>query len=142
VNRNIRLVLAMEQILQRGNFDPSITKQISEQLKKIKWELNHPPNQTNDLIFPDGIVPIDCQFYVEHDEIQNRCQQTIQQKSGLLRIQSPHQMGKTSLLERLVVYAQNLNYRVLRIDLRQVERATMQDLERLLQWLCRQLCKQ
>jgi hypothetical protein len=56
VNRNIQLVLAMEQILQKGNFDPKITKQISEQLKKLKWELNHPPNQTNDLIFPDGTV--------------------------------------------------------------------------------------
>jgi hypothetical protein len=40
--------------------------------------------------------------------------------SGLLRIQAPAQMGKTSYLERLVAYAQDLNYRVVRIDLRQV----------------------
>jgi hypothetical protein len=142
VNRNIQLVLAMEKLLKRGNYDSQITKQIAEQLEKLKWDLNHPPTQINDLTFPDGIVPINCPFYVGHDEIQTRCQQTITQKSGLLRIQSPHQMGKTSLLERLVIYAQKSNYRVVRIDLRQVERATMQDLDRLLQWLCRQVCKQ
>jgi AAA-like domain/CHAT domain len=91
---------------------------------------------------PGGVVPIDSQLYVERGNIQVQGQQAISQPSGLLRIQAPAQMGKTSCLERLVAYAQGLNYRVVRIDLRQVDRPMLRDLDQLLQWLSRQICRQ
>jgi hypothetical protein len=91
---------------------------------------------------PGGVVPIDSLFYVERGDIQVQGQQAIAQPSGLLRIQAPAQMGKTSYLERLVAYAQDLNYRVVRIDLRQVDKPMLRDLDQLLQWLSRQICKQ
>jgi AAA-like domain len=99
------------------------------------------PNIAN-LQPPGGVVPIDSQLYVERGDIQTQCQQAISQPSGLLRIQAPAKMGKTSCLERLVAYAQGLNYRVVRIDLRLVDRSMLRDLDQLLQWLSRQICKQ
>jgi hypothetical protein len=76
------------------------------------------------LCSPGGVVPIDSQLYVERGNIQAQGQQAISQPSGLLRIQAAAQMGKTSYLERLVAYAQDLSYRVVRIDLRQVDKLT------------------
>jgi AAA-like domain len=91
---------------------------------------------------PGGVVPINSQLYVERGNIRAQGQQAISQPSGLLRIQAPAQMGKTSCLERLVAYAQGLNYRVVRIDLRQVDKPMLRDLDQLLQWLSRQICRQ
>jgi AAA-like domain len=96
----------------------------------------------DNLLPPGGVVPIDSQLYVERGNLQAQCQQAISQLSGLLRIQAPAEMGKTSCLERLVAYAQGLNYRVVRIDLRQIDKPMLQDLDQLLQWLSRQICKQ
>jgi AAA-like domain len=95
-----------------------------------------------DLHFPDGVVPLVSRFYIERGDLQAQCEQAISPPSGLLRIQAPAQMGKTSGLERLVAYAQGLNYRVVQIDLRLVDKTALQDLDQLLQWLCRQVCKQ
>jgi AAA-like domain len=144
VNRDIQLVLAMEQLLKTGNYDPSIQsimEQISDQLNNLKWELSHPPAQIDNLVFPNGIVPISCPFYVGHDEIQTQCQKAITQPSGLLRIQAPPQMGKTSLLKRLVANI-GLNYRIVSLDLQDVDSSSMKDFDQFLQWLCRQICNQ
>ncbi len=141
VNRDLSLVLAIEQLVQKYQNTLAI-QPIFQQLKSLKWELTHPPTPVADLRFPDSVVPIGSKFYVEHANLQAQCEQAISQTSGLLRIQAPAKMGKTSCLERLVAYAQGLNYRVVRIDLQLVDKTALKDLDQLLQWLCRQVCKQ
>ncbi len=141
VQRDLSLVVAIEQLVQKHQNNPAM-QQIAQQLKSLKWELNHPPTPIADLSFPSGVVRLGSRFYVAHAELQSKCEQAISQPSGLLRIQAPAQMGKTSCLERLVVYAEGLNYRVVRIDLQLVDRKVLQDLDQLLQWLCRQVCRQ
>jgi AAA-like domain len=101
-----------------------------------------PASSIANLRTPGGVVPIDSPLYVERGNIQAQGQQAISQPSGLLRIQAPAQMGKTSYLERLVTYAQGLSYRVVRIDLRRVDKPMLRDLDQLLQWLSRQICRQ
>ncbi len=96
----------------------------------------------NNLESPYKVVPIDSKFYIEPD-IYTHCQEEIQQPSGLLPIQAAHGMGKTSLLERLVQYAkEDLQYRVVRIDLGLADISIMQDLDLFLQWFCEQLCSE
>ncbi len=141
VNRDLNLVLAIEQLVQKHQSNLTM-QQISQQLNSLKWELTHPPAPVADLHFPDGVVPLGSRFYAEHADLQAQCEQAISQPSGLLRIQAPAKMGKTSCLERLVAYAQGLNYRVVRIDLQLVDKTALKDLDQLLQWLCRQVCKQ
>jgi AAA-like domain len=145
VNRDLSLVLAIEQLMQKYQNTPTIQpikQQIFSQLNSLKWELTHPPTPVADLHFPGGVVPLDSRFYVGLGDLQTQCEQAISQPSGLLRIQAPAQMGKTSCLERLVAYAKGLNYQVVRIDLQLVDKTALKDLDQLLQWLCRQVCKQ
>jgi AAA-like domain len=151
VNRDQQWVFAMEAFLQRESYDVNIrpiVNQVTKQLERLKWELDHPPSshafgqEKNILRYPDGAEPLGSIFYIEPEEVYNLCKQAIAQPSSLLRIQAPRQAGKTSLLERLVIYAKDLNYRVIRVDLRHVDREDSQNLERLLKWLCRQICRQ
>jgi hypothetical protein len=113
-------------------------------LKRLIDLYSIPPQTSKiaDLLSPGGVMPINSQLYVEQVNIQTQGQQAISQPSGLLRIQAPAQMGKTSYLERLVAYAEGLNYRVVRIDLRQVDKPMLRDLDQFLQWLSRKICKQ
>lgn len=102
-----------------------------------------PSNSLNDqeLEHPNGVVRLDSRFYIEPDCLQ-QCQQIIEQRSALLRVQAPYQMGKTSLLERLVQHAEGLNYRIARIDFRLVDQEATQNLGQFLQWFCQRICSE
>ena len=92
------------------------------------------------LEYPEGVMPLNSKFYMDLDNILEQCQQTIIHPSALLRIQAPRQMGKTSLLVRIVDYAEGLNYRIARVDLQCADLSILQNLDSLLQWLCQEVC--
>jgi AAA-like domain len=147
VNSDPLLVQAMKQRLQeqQSNYAPNIQPEIEKfltQLENLEWELTHPPTPIDNLEAPYGVIPTNSIFYIEPDNIKSRCQQEITQPSGLLKIKAAPQMGKTSLLERLVVQGQGLNYRIIRIDLQDLEDSMIKDLDQFFQWLCRQISKQ
>jgi hypothetical protein len=105
--------------------------------------LNIPSNSISEemgLEFPEGVMPLNSRFYMEPFAALQQCQEAIIYPNALLRIQAPRQMGKTSLLERIVNYAEGLNYRIARIDLREADLATLKDLDLLLQWFCQEVC--
>jgi AAA-like domain len=93
-----------------------------------------------ELELPEGVIPLNYRFYMEPIAALKQCYEAIIRPNALLRIQAPRQMGKTSLLERIINYANGLNYRVARIDLRDADLATLEDLELLLQWFCQEVC--
>jgi AAA+ ATPase superfamily predicted ATPase len=95
----------------------------------------------NSLESPEGVVPIGSRFYMEPTSALERCKEAITQPTSFLRIQAPRQRGKTSLLERIIEHAKKINYRVVKIDLGGADHATLESLNSLLQWLCRQVCK-
>jgi hypothetical protein len=49
-----------------------------------------------------GEVPLDSPFYVERPPIERLCYETIVQPGALIRIKAPKQMGKTSLMLRIL----------------------------------------
>jgi hypothetical protein len=92
------------------------------------------------LKFPEGVVPLNSRFYMEPITTIKNCYGEITRPKALLRIQSPRQRGKTSLLLRVISYAKSLNYRVARLDLLNADRAILEDLDLLLQWFCQEIC--
>jgi hypothetical protein len=88
------------------------------------------------------VVPIGSRFYQEPVSALKKCKEEIIQPQALLRIQAPMQRGKTSFLARVTQHAKSLHYRVATVDFFNADRATLQNLNSLLQWLCRKVCKQ
>lgn len=78
----------------------------------------------------------DFQFYVERPELETLCRQTLEAAGGLLRIKAPQQMGKTTLLTRLLWQADQQDYETVCLSFQLADRAVFADLNRFLQWFC------
>ena len=76
------------------------------------------------------------QIYIERSPIESECYQTILQPGALIRIKAPSKMGKTSLLNNILAYADTQNYRTVHINLLQIERDKFSSLDKFLRWFC------
>lgn len=86
--------------------------------------------------FPGRPMALESPFYVERPPIEERCAREILKPGALIRIRAPKQMGKTSLLNRLVAEAKTSGYQALRLNLRQAEEQVLTSLDTFLQWFC------
>lgn len=102
---------------------------------------NHPLAMT-ELEFPDAQVPLGSAFYVERPPFESQCYDEILQPGSLIRIKAPRQMGKTSLMSRILAHAENSGYQKVRLNLRQAEEAVFSDLDKFLRWFCANVSKQ
>lgn len=87
------------------------------------------------LPFPEGIVTPDSPLYQERENIEQICYQTVIKPASLIRMKAPTLMGKTSLMMRILAYAQSQNYQTIYLNLANVEKSIVTDLDKFLRWL-------
>lgn len=92
--------------------------------------------------FPSGSIAIDSPFYIARPPIEGQVCEEICQPGALVRIKAPQEMGKTSLLLRLLDHAQTQNYHTVYLNLAQVDQAICSDLNRFLRSLCASVTRQ
>lgn len=85
---------------------------------------------------PEGQVGLASAFYVERPPIEERCYEEIVRPGALIRIKAPRQMGKTSLMARVLHQATNLGYRTVALSFQLADSKIFSDLDRFLQWFC------
>lgn len=85
---------------------------------------------------PGGQVDVASQFYVERPPIEERCYQTILQPSALIRIKAPRQMGKTSLMAKILHHASCRDYRTVPLTFQLVDKTVFANLDKFLKWFC------
>lgn len=71
--------------------------------------------------FPEGPEPLDSPFYVERIFVEANCFQAIKKPGALIRIKAPEQMGKTSLLKRMIAEAKSHKYHTVYLNFSLVE---------------------
>lgn|GEM_PF-721093 len=86
--------------------------------------------------FPAGQVKLASRFYIERPPIETRCYEEILQPGALIRIKASRQMGKTSLLARILHQAEQQGYRKVNLSFQLADRSAFASLDALLQWLC------
>ena len=93
---------------------------------------------TNEFVleYPEGSVPLNSPFYIERTPIEERCYETILQAGSLIRIKAPNQMGKTSLLDRIIAHSNQEGYQTVRLNLLQAETTVFSNLDKFLHWFC------
>jgi hypothetical protein len=89
-----------------------------------------------ELPFPEGPVPLDSPLYIERDGVESLCYTTIVKPGSLIRIKAPKLMGKTSLMNSVLSYAANQNYRTVYLNLSSLERGILTNLDKFLRWFC------
>lgn len=72
--------------------------------------------------YPNGAVPIDSGFYIKRFNTEEDLYKEVCSPGALIRIKAPNEMGKTSLLLRILEYADNQKYRIVSLNLEQIER--------------------
>ncbi len=115
------------------------TTQVAPDTRPLRQHLAGSPsniNQESPPRYPSGSVPLGSPFYVERAPIEEQVYQEIRKPGALIRIKAPREMGKTSLLLRILDYADRLGYRTVGLNLEQVDQAILSDLNQFLRWLC------
>jgi len=92
--------------------------------------------------FPSGPVPLDSNFYIERPPMEQLIYQEISKPGSVIRIKAPKQMGKSSLMLRLLHQAEQLNYRTVCIDFLQAENEVFGCLDKFLRWFCANVSRQ
>ncbi len=86
--------------------------------------------------YPKGSVPLNSVFYIQRTLIEERCYDTILQAGSLIRIKAPNQMGKTSLLDRIIAQSNLQGYDTVRLNFLQAETTVFNNLDKFLRWFC------
>lgn len=85
---------------------------------------------------PTGQVALDSPFYVGRSPIEERCYEQIYQPGALIRIKSPRQMGKTSLLARIIDKSQSQGDCTVTLDFELAASQVFANLDKFLRWFC------
>lgn len=85
---------------------------------------------------PEGQVEIVSQFYIDRPPIESRCYETIKQPGALIRIKAPRQMGKTSLMARILHHAEQQNSTTIALSFQLANKRVFANSDTFLQWFC------
>jgi len=85
---------------------------------------------------PSGQVDLASFYYVERPHTEKDCYETILQPGALIRIKAPRQMGKTSLMSRILRHAEENQCLTVPLSFQLADSAIFSDLNKFLRWLC------
>lgn len=101
-----------------------------------------PDSSSNALEFPSGTVPLNSRFYVDRPPIEAQVFREIGKPGSLIRIRAPRQMGKSSLMHRLIAHAKQEGLQTASLNLQRADRAIFDSLDQFLRWLCANVSQQ
>ncbi|WP_413255311.1 AAA-like domain-containing protein [Floridanema fluviatile] len=118
-----------------------------EKQQSKEAEINHgiqksqiPQILALDLDPPIGLLPLDSTFYLERPPVESRCYEEVMRSGALIRIKAPSQMGKTSLMVRILAHAKqqaaDVPVNIVALSLQRADKAIFTDLDRFLRWFC------
>ena len=90
----------------------------------------------------DGPVGLNSGFYVVRGYTETDCYQQIEKSGALLRIKAPSKMGKTSLLIRILHHAEEQDYEIVRLNLRDIGVSILENKSGFLKWFFKNICEQ
>ena len=137
--------LALKEKVSKKNFKVALQRKWSEQTQvdfiKHQTRINNSLKLEN-LAFPEGLIALGSPFYIERPQVESACYETIIKPGSLIRIKGAKWMGKTSLVYRILERGRINNQKVVYLDFGSVERSILQDLDKLLRWLCVMISRQ
>ncbi len=95
-----------------------------------------PPLPVAEPELPGGQVDLASKFYVERSPIEQNGYETITKPGALIRIKAPRQMGKTSLMSRLLHHAGEQGCLTVPLSFQIADAAIFADLDKFLRWFC------
>ena len=110
----------------QGKFNSANDSQINTSGKSVALEIE----------FPNGAVPLNSLFYIKRSPIENKTFTEVLKPGSLIRLKGPRQIGKTSLLMRILHHAKSHNLKVFSLSFHRADRAVFDNLDQFLRWFC------
>ena len=92
--------------------------------------------QNENLELPAGQVELTSPFYVERPPIEGDCFGAIAQAGALIRVKAARQMGKTSLMSRILSHAEKQGCRSVPVYFQEADGEVFGTLDGFLRWFC------
>ena len=86
-------------------------------------------SQVYEVTYPECSEVLDSPFYIQRNNIDDRCQNLIDRQGCLIRIKAPKQMGKTSLINRLFDYAERKDNHIVYYDFSFIDVDTLNNID-------------
>lgn len=117
-----------EYDLKNGNFNLAVLGKYNIENRKFNGEFK--------LESTEGTVPLKSPFYVERSSIESFCYQTIIEPGALIPIKAPREMGKSSLLDRILDRGRQEGYQTVRLNLCQIPPKKCADINTFMRCFC------
>jgi hypothetical protein len=88
------------------------------------------------LEFPNGAVSLNSRLYIPRPPIEELAYAEMAKPGSLICIKASKKMGKSSLILRLLAYANNQGFRTVTLDFQQTDKAVFTSLDKFLRWFC------
>lgn len=85
---------------------------------------------------PEGQVPLNSLFYIERPPVESECYEAVKRPGALIRVKAPRQMGKSSLLSRILDYAEQQGAKTAHINFQSADAEFLTNIDQFLQWFC------
>ena len=118
------LSLAFEEKVSKHNFK-SVLRQ---RARKGNYS-------SHNLVFPDGQVPLNSDLYIERPPSEAKACAEVFNPGALIVIKSPLNMGKTSLMTRILAHGRSQKCQTVSLNLQLAEVSILSDLNKFLRWL-------
>ncbi len=89
--------------------------------------------------YPDGPLSLDSPLYIERQWIEELIYRQVTKPGCVVRILAPGQMGKTSLIIRLLAFADAQGYRTVNLSFSQIDAYCLTHLNKFLRSFCSQI---
>jgi AAA-like domain len=94
------------------------------------------------LEFPSGVVALSSPLYVDRPPIEAQTFSEIYKPGSLIRIKASRQMGKSSLMHRILEQSKQGGLQTATINLQRADRSVLSSLDKFLRWLCFNVAQQ
>ena len=129
--KQLLVLLAEEQ-----SSEPTIEDEVSHIGSKGFDSSEHPPIPVAEPELPGGQLDIRSKFYVERPPTEEKCYQAVARPGSLIRIKAPRQMGKTSLMSRILEKASEKGMATVPLTFQLADSRVFSDLDKFLKWFC------
>lgn len=85
---------------------------------------------------PEGQVPLNSSFYIERPPIELECFEAIAKPGALIRVKAARQMGKSSLMQRILQYSQHQGHQTAYLNFQAADAEFLTSIDQFLQWFC------
>lgn len=127
---NLKVILTQQLSTQENSSASSATTEVSSAKTEIELE------------YPTDSVPLNSPFYVIRTPHEPNCYASAIKPGALIRIKAPRQMGKTSLMRRILAHAKANGIKPVTLNFQQAEKQIVNHLNGLLRWVCANISRQ